>query len=1372
MSNITNITISNLVSSKVLETFELSWNYTEVGTDTYDVYRFISDSFETDPTIIERDPINNTTDFELIASNITDKFYDDDLNGISTEIKNDIFKTKRQIYYKVIAHDTGSIGFNSLPYTFVGHNDGIIKAYSNIKQVLSNTLYDENSEVFTLSAVSYIPDAYDYIRALAYDPDTESLWFIANANDEGTNGNSYVVRVNVNDAHAGIYSNATTWAFSNSLYTIRIDPDTNEAYVGGRNTKLIKCNLDGSQIAATGDSPYSLGSSSFGNYAITLSKDGDDLIAHSIWDKHYVVRYNLSEGSAGVKLSTLYYGGTATRDYLTDYYNPQGINTGPDDVVKVNAYQQVYWEFHWNNQVEEDSGCASDQCPSYKDWCHDQISDADGDWGSLRSSSQFQSRCCCVTNPGGCIGDFTAKVCASGRSSQTSTYRLVNNEEVDYYDIFKDQMFIWNVSDNSQSVERSPVITECDGSRLIWPCEYDGTWTDYTAAYVESPPTYSTDGLVASLPYSGGLFSSDAYFIWQADKIEDKVHKLDNSTGTVSQSAVTNPMDMSVDSQNNVIAISEDSDHIKLYQLDSGSTFPAGVDSVYPPELDSTDYLYGTHGSDKYVEYVLTRAAGVYSTAITNITNASTDPEKRTIAYEAYESNNDAAGTKIYPKASGPDGTSTITRYGADSWHPNSDETGMSFIYNTGTGSSVAAYVYPAYVYPNSALQGTPINSTPSLTDGQFWDAQGTTENGSVSGYDDLQVSFSISNSSHSFDVYRWFFNYDDKDNDIGMAGTYIDAGSNILEWNENPNDKPTYIYHDPSQSGKPGERRNGTPGETNGYYSPSSISVSNPNVYLISGSAGLYNEPFTPVPGLNINYGAPLSGTDTIDVTVWERWPTTEDWGAPYDTVEIARSDWFGSTKWNINSNESVGDNGLDILDNNRIISGYDPLSAIFTDQTIARTWPVTAWYFDFGDKQPYPPVALTSFVEALTTNKYNGLTSYILLCADDSFHPRDAQTTHEDFVHHVYFTPGTYYTTVYTEASTTGTKSAEITSGITDQATLAEFTTLTKLLTAEILVLESCPQANFLVASGKTVPFNYSDSNDSTFYTPVCDVYVKDSFISGYAPNVTLTFMESSVARSYPISSYEWDTGDWYNETVKTSAVSASVSIGEYPFWSNDVVNHMFEHQYVMPGVYTATLNVAASTTSTESCQITSKTIYVEEINPSACFAVSPSSSTGYSSSISVDNNSTVYFNTSCILPGSFPICKIDYDFGDGSQIETVTRWPSADSLNTSITAYPNDITDPRNVITSHTYVRTLASSPSSYTPTISAYACNTNTHDVYVGSEVVVVGLTSEDDLEGYKPKHIIESRMYQSDDLLIVFENETGKKIMPYTLKGDN
>jgi PKD repeat protein len=251
-----------------------------------------------------------------------------------------------------------------------------------------------------------------------------------------------------------------------------------------------------------------------------------------------------------------------------------------------------------------------------------------------------------------------------------------------------------------------------------------------------------------------------------------------------------------------------------------------------------------------------------------------------------------------------------------------------------------------------------------------------------------------------------------------------------------------------------------------------------------------------------------------------------------------------------------------------------------------------------------------------------------------------------------------------------------------------------------------------NFTVISGHTVPSNYSWDNGVPFSTTsplVCTILMPvEGVIDGYAPGVKV-FIEnnSNLTTSTLITSisaqYIWDFEDFYNTDNNTYMLTCSTDI---------------THVYVMPGEYQATLTVVESYlqinpvtqiigVKTETKSITKKVCIVREVPPIANL---------YSVTQPVIGESpyTVRLTARTTIPGSFPVDKILWDFGDGSEKILVSRYYNEPNNNLVFNnIFTNDLEDPRNYDVLHTYNRECSTYPVFY-PSITAYSSSTDNLD----------------------------------------------------------
>lgn len=627
---------------------------------------------------------------------------------------------------------------------------------------------------------------------------------------------------------------------------------------------------------------------------------------------------------------------------------------------------------------------------------------------------------------------------------------------------------------------------------------------------------------------------------------------------------------------------------------------------------------------------------------------------------------------------------------------------------------------YPTLAGGSFGLLISSVRSYSSLLPESAWNPQTVTAINAVTGYDDLECTFIANTNTGTFDVTGWQFSFGDRAQDTIPVGHQNNAPSGIqgVNW-------AVYRYDDPTLNGRASSGwSDAYPGITGGSYFATVTAYANADCYTNS---------------------AVVVTDATQSITVLERYPKIEINLEPYTLVPGTVS--------------AIGEE----YSESRTIIGPEPLTALVSIRSTGRTWPVSAWIVDWGD--------------GTQTTRY---------AADSTESPQDAITTFTNVLTVVYgWPPRTYFVAA---------------------SSVAWFGTWSDLFGASgsglrVQVSENPPEAGFFALCALTVPNDYSD--DFPLYGPLssnlppCAVDVSGPIISGYSPNLTIWFMDTSTPHSFPISSYQWDFGDYYDETGNTAILIApSGPTGSYPTWLTSMTNHVTSHTYVMPGVYTVTLYVNASTTSTQDSYSQTNSamefsVYVEEIPPSACVGLTSSYSVdvGDYSTTTIAGSSplTIYFNTSCTLAGSFPICRLDFDFGDGSTIQTITRIPAVTSIMDGVSSvaltslnYSHYVADPRNYVARHTY-STNSYSTTSFTVSMSAYACNTNTVDVVTLSNVVgpvvpeFTGLDPDDpssnpDTNPFsEDRHLISTRMADGD-LFMVFEGETKGTTYTVVLSG--
>jgi len=452
--------------------------------------------------------------------------------------------------------------------------------------------------------------------------------------------------------------------------------------------------------------------------------------------------------------------------------------------------------------------------------------------------------------------------------------------------------------------------------------------------------------------------------------------------------------------------------------------------------------------------------------------------------------------------------------------------------------------------------------------------------------------------------------------------------------------------------------------------------------------------------------------GDNSGTVEVLERWPTAQFYAS------------------------GDNDNGVAVFNEDRIVYGYEPTTVYFTDATIARTFPISGWFIDYAD----------TIIESYTTT-------------DGALHPANEIVVHPNMFNHTYSRANTYYVTLYTEASTTATQSA-------NTFTTAEELLTNPLSTAATVRVDVYPYNqinNFYLISGESVSSNYtSDSPDALSSVSTYG----GTFISGYAPNLTVMFQESCTPVSFPISAYDWDFGDVYRSDVTHQTVSAtSVETGFGAGWVTDKTNHYISYTYKFPGLYNVSLGSRVSADPTYNPKFTytlngspcsrNLLVYVQEVNPIAEFGVSNVSGGPFDQSVVFTSSPmTIYFNASTTIPGSYPIGRVMWDFGDGTFQNVISSYSEP---------------EPHKVTVSHQYIRETKSDPSTFSVSYSAFANDTDTMSEYIITGLGPLNVTPASALYVPDwPQHLLETAFY-NDKLLFVFEGNK-RNTFVYILTG--
>jgi hypothetical protein len=252
-----------------------------------------------------------------------------------------------------------------------------------------------------------------------------------------------------------------------------------------------------------------------------------------------------------------------------------------------------------------------------------------------------------------------------------------------------------------------------------------------------------------------------------------------------------------------------------------------------------------------------------------------------------------------------------------------------------------------------------------------------------------------------------------------------------------------------------------------------------------------------------------------------------------------------------------------------------------------------------------------------------------------------------------------------------------------------------------------------SFTIISGNTVPSNYSWDFGAPFTStsPLVSTNILpvDSIITGYAPGVKVFINnDSTPATTTPeataiSSTYSWDFGDHYNNKNNNYTTSCSGSIS---------------HVYIMPGTYSITLTRTDTKQIFDPVSKSIKSVITQELasqnNVVVVQNILPVAQLYPVTSLQGSSPHTVRLTARTTKPGSFPIDKIIWDFGDGSPLLTVSRYATAvNSQLLQSNTYNQDLADPRNYDPIHTYQRSYNEYAVFY-PSITAYSSSTGDFD----------------------------------------------------------
>jgi len=1278
-------------------------------------------------------------------------------------IISEIYRNKRVLYFFVNAEVDG-IGKDSMPVIVLpfapnaeynAENPSYIAAYSTKSQVLNDVFYEEGEMVwgreyiganFSRTAVDskglytndsnracvWVTDRNDECRVVKYDLLTGDHYGDAYLNGEfgGYGARGITVDANTGDAIVG----ASTTTESNQKFPlIRVHNNFNDR----PDKYTVECANTDNRIGVYGLTP---GYYNDRKNNVYYGVNANNKSGICLWKRGHAPIYNIGRGEG--------------EDNVEDY-SGYGITTAPDGTVwGTSSGNTVPMKFIYN--AHRDMKFDYYEVTNTKPW-------------GVDGGNNGNTRGICSCNE---VWDYTS----TGK-------RLLSYE-------------MWACSSDAEweKIYRYKVTPTGDRSELI-TLDSNG---DQTNLY---NPNISVERLGDIVLHRGGSWD----------------HTNWNNFGGIGE-----------DGDNNMWIIERNyNDNIFKFYTGVAHTaeFPNGGFCRYPT-CSYRSYQENGGMNDKLIEYVLTREISTsnpdmpesiiesFNSKIGNMAY----PSNRTWSENIKASDTGSMGRRVYTKGDGYEGTTptmynglTITRDLAKAWYDEAKAVGLDEImgkrlykYFSLTAGEIDFYYYPytkftsgytsnrqnmCYVYSdftghvaaNTAskykefdVMGpdivestcvsfmlTGVDSEPRLIDGGKWTydsnpvypeniQSGSTIYSDTSGYDDLYCLYNLKVDINHNELDHYDINFGD--------GGVITRSPNLESYDFD------HTYMTPSKIGLPANI-------SAPYKNPLTLTTMYPGRKNRIGG-GVYNIDATAYFDKELYTGeAVYCVYPKLHAVVYERWPTAQFTTHVYDMSSERRpinwGSWGGgiyNLKWS-KGNEvrpvhmSTGDSSM----NNEIITGTDPLSAVLDDNTIIRSYPLTALEFTIDKVDSWD-------TGVVANNVYEAGVHF------DNYHA-DTVDTRIGIINSLpVFRYGTYNITLTAMASSS--------------------TWSPNTFTQTISVKEFEPFANFWAVKAETVP---SDYEDETFNVKASDLISEANaelnledvereffFSRGYAPNMTVTFLESSDPHTFPISAYMWNFGDYYagseNHMVCSTDDPNDILEGEFtvPNWKTTLTNHEVIHTYTMPGTYDVTLSVEASTTMTSDIcakyvEIDRFSVYVEEIPPQCCFSHSEGGVIFTKDVIDLTGTispKTMYYIASGTKAGSFPIGKLEYDFGDGSDNVIVRRLPVTqtyldgdDVINIRNDHFINgDDDDPRNMVVQHTFTSFYTSS--SFTVSMSAYASNTNTssNDSDTNECVRIIEnlepLPLPDTPE--EPRHLIKNR-FIDDDLMLVFEGEGGAEI---------
>ena len=349
-----------------------------------------------------------------------------------------------------------------------------------------------------------------------------------------------------------------------------------------------------------------------------------------------------------------------------------------------------------------------------------------------------------------------------------------------------------------------------------------------------------------------------------------------------------------------------------------------------------------------------------------------------------------------------------------------------------------------------------------------------------------------------------------------------------------------------------------------------------------------------------------------------------------------------------------------------------------------------------------------------------------------------------------------------------------------------------------------------------------NYSCRDENTTIADVTGylepVGGEDGLISAYAPFMRVGVNGKVVPMSFPIDKIYWDWCDWFTDFSDADTVTDVELTGDARGWDGhwlgteqSFISISGSHIYTIPGLYSLYFDYEYLTANNKydhnysdiASAIEMLSMFIDEdcadipaLQDRFMLVEIPPRFTG---SISVGDRTENEKGTELTIDGitvkdvlragSYPIERIDWDFGDGTPIFTLYKNDYIDSLSASVvwdfsdestsgTHFPEGSTftflngcsadrvfEPfvEDYSLRHTYYRTNVDTGYMYTISCTAYAENTHTS---TSASIVIKGFDnpypSFDKVEG--EVRVVDTRNYGGpDDTIIVFNSSNSGEL---------